>query len=131
MVTRELDEEPGSAAGERWDGSVTASTPEDVDQPRVQAFARDGAVRDDRGRRFTGGDDVVESEHRHDTYGSVRHQLHGRLGDDAQGPLGADEGPGQVEAFGQEVMRGVPGDLSSEPVELRAHGGQVPRHHPT
>ena len=129
VVAGDLDEEPGITLRQRRDGTLATPLTQHGEQSRVEALARGRAVGDDGGCGPSGLHDGAEPERHDDPDRSVHDQAHGRLGDHPERALGADQRLTEVEALGQQVLGGVAGDLSAEPVELRAHGGEVATHH--
>ena len=130
VVAGELDEQPGAsaraAAGSRRARAGRAAR---RCSRESQALAGRRPVRHDGRGGLAGRDDVGEAEDDDDPDRGVDDQLDGRLGDDRQGALGADEGLGEVEPLGQQVVRRVARDLPAEPVELGARRREVPGHH--
>ena len=94
--------------------------------PLVEALAGDQRVLQQGGYgvRRVGHRRVAEHGQRAER--SVLDQAHGRVEDDAQGALGADEEPVEPAAvLREQVLEGVAGDLAAEATELGADGLEV------
>ena len=119
-VAGDLHEQPARAARQLGYAATTAA--HQVDDPRVEAFARDqpSTVADSASRPGTASaaSAIDRIAQHHQVPRLVGHQRHGRLADQRQGPLRADQEPVQAAPLGQQVLERVAAHLPGEPAEV-------------
>ena len=116
----DLGEQPAPTGGE------LGTALHHVGDPLVEALAGDQGVLQEGGYGVRRVGHRRVAEHRQRPEGSVLDEAHGRVEDDAQGALGADEEPVEAAAvLGEQVLEGVPGDLAAEATELGADEFEV------
>ncbi len=92
----------------------------------VEALAGDQRVLEQGGYGVGGVGHRRVAEHGERPDGRVLDQPHGRVEDQAERALGADqEAVEAAPVLGQQVLEGVAGDLATEPAELGADGAEV------
>ena len=123
----DLDEQPAGAA--RQLRHRAAPRPDQVDDPRVQPLAGDHRAVGGREQRRHGVgrlDHRRVAEHDQEPLGLVLDQPHGRLADQRERALRADQEPVDAAAvLGQQVLERVAAHLAAEPAELGAHVREV------
>ena len=97
-----------------------------VCDPLVEALAGDERVLQQGGYGVRRVGHRRVAEHRQRAERGVLDEAHGRVEDDAQGALGADEEPVEPAAvLREQVLEGVAGDLAAEAAELGADDVEV------
>ncbi len=129
IVSGDLDEQPGSTAGEFGHGLRAFAATDHLDDARIQALAGGGPEGQHSGYGVTGVPDVLEAQHHQGLVRRIGHQPHSRLKHDGERAFASDEHPAQVEpALGQQVLKRIAGDLPAEPPEFSADGSQFGAH---